>query len=202
MGSASSTVSSPEIADEAAPWRSAFLEDLAAMEGQEFAFSTMHAVNMSAKSGAVSYEPRARFCAFQCFWAELPDNAANPATRNKSIFATDMPAFTTHARTKKLSDLAPSGPEHGSTVEYMASGGGGQVEAVWWARNNLKQWRVRGRAFIIGPDIDSDKEGARTAKECLRRRMRVVLDDEAKDWSWERELTAHFGNLSPLMRGW
>lgn len=31
--------------------------------------------------------------------------------------------------------------------------------------------------------------------------MRVVNEEGKERWSWEKELTAHFGNLSPGMRG-
>jgi hypothetical protein len=50
---------------------------------------------------------------------------------------------------------------------------------------------------MIGPDIDSDE--ASSAREALMPYMREAGDTEK--WSWARELTAHFGNLSPLMRG-
>jgi hypothetical protein len=31
--------------------------------------------------------------------------------------------------------------------------------------------------------------------------MRVVDEEGKKGWSWKREVTGHFGNMSPGMRG-
>ncbi|KAI1828136.1 pyridoxamine 5'-phosphate oxidase-domain-containing protein [Xylaria intraflava] len=85
------------------------------------------------------------------------------------------------------------------------SGGGAAVEAVFWAREPAVQWRVRGRAYVLGPDIESSPEG-REVIALLKSRMRRVssphpASSEEREWSFTREITAHFGNLSPLMRG-
>lgn len=50
---------------------------------------------------------------------------------------------------------------------------------------------------MIGPDIDSDE--ASSVREAVKPHMRHV--GQTEKWSWSRELTAHFGNLSPFMRG-
>lgn len=69
------------------------------------------------------------------------------------------------------------------------------------------QWRIKGTAFVVAPDIeggeDKESSGVRTVKSEIGGRMRVVEDGEDKEgeWSWGRELTAHFGNCSPGMRG-
>lgn len=84
------------------------------------------------------------------------------------------------------------------------SGGGGMVEAVFWVEGKGTQWRVRGQAWILGSDID-DGEGAwaRQAVDLWMRRVKKQDGDGEGDeeWSWKREITAHFGNLSPMMRG-
>ncbi|KAK4610751.1 hypothetical protein CLAFUW4_13571 [Fulvia fulva] len=186
----------------AAPWKEAFLCDMDTMEGQEFAFSTLHntTFNMDSMHSGSEYssgfEPRNRFCAFRCFWAELPDNASNPAPRNEGAFVSDMPTFTTDVRTEKIPDLFA-----GCNEGLDGSGGGAPCEAVWWIRSTLRQWRVRGRAYVVGPDIEGDGKGALAVRQALRRRMRVVRKDGQRSWSWSKELTAQFGNLSPSKRG-
>ncbi|KAI0541070.1 pyridoxamine 5'-phosphate oxidase-domain-containing protein [Xylaria digitata] len=85
------------------------------------------------------------------------------------------------------------------------SGGGANVEAVFWARKPGVQWRVRGHAYVLAPDIESSSEG-REVIALLKSRMRLVASTDihaktGKEWSFAREITAHFGNLSPTMRG-
>jgi len=41
----------------------------------------------------------------------------------------------------------------------------------------------------------------RTVKSAVGARMRVVHEEQKDEWSWAKELTSHFGNLSPGMRG-
>ncbi|KAI1175085.1 pyridoxamine 5'-phosphate oxidase-domain-containing protein [Nemania sp. FL0916] len=105
--------------------------------------------------------------------------------------------------------------------KFQGSGGGGAVEAVFWARDPVVQWRVRGRAYVLAPDVESAPEG-REVMALLKSRMRrpksttTTTGSEAKtetetktktgteketEWSFAREITAHFGNLSPIMRG-
>ncbi|KAF4125240.1 hypothetical protein GMORB2_4079 [Geosmithia morbida] len=87
----------------------------------------------------------------------------------------------------------------------------------------MEKWRMRGcQVYIVGRDIES--EDCAPTREALSRYMRRAnasadLGEETREnqqqqqkqkqkqkqqeqeWSWNRELTAHFGNLSPLMRG-
>lgn len=100
----------------------------------------------------------------------------------------------------------------------MGSGGGGPVEAVWWVnvqpkedekdkKKIMSQWRIRGEAFVVGPDIEAHKDekeqssGVRTVKSQLGSRMRIVDEGKEGDWSWQREVRALFGNQSPGIRG-
>jgi pyridoxamine 5'-phosphate oxidase len=119
-------------------------------------------------------------------WTELPENKHNDAPKNERVFETDMPTFTTDVRMQKVPQLLATGDEK--------QAGGGPVEAVWWVQDTKTQWRMKGQAFVIG-----GTEGQDRVKEILRRRMRVV--GEEKPWSWEKEVTAHFGNMNPGMRG-
>lgn len=98
--------------------------------------------------------------------------------------------------------------------KLKGSGGGAVVEAMFWAREHGVQWRVRGRAYVLAPDIESSPAG-REVMALLKSRMRRLSSSpsspppssspqaagEEKEWSFAREITAHFGNLSPLMRG-
>lgn len=91
-----------------------------------------------------------------------------------------------------------------STAEKLkGSGGGAVVEAVFWARNHGAQWRVRGRAYVLAPDVETSPEG-REVVTLLKSRMRRLISPgggQESEWSFAREITAHFGNLSPIMRG-
>ncbi|EHK43548.1 hypothetical protein TRIATDRAFT_127437 [Trichoderma atroviride IMI 206040] len=166
------------MANREAPWRSAFLSHIQQMDSATFTLSTLHPLD------GHQVEPRARTVIFRGMWASLPDNHRNPAPRNPAVYTSDLPAITTDVRMEK--------PQ--STM-------GGPVEAVFWAKSSSTQWRLRGRAYIIGPDIES--EAAAPVRAALQPWMRAVGGaDEQKDaWSWSRELTSWFGNLSPLMRG-
>lgn len=116
----------------------------------------------------------------------------------------------------KVPELYPSSftstveNEAGANTDVSHSGGGGPVEAMFWAAPTGTQWRIRGRAWVLAAsDIALDSsEGAKAARDALQARMRRHAPDassnegkEDKDWDWEREINAHFGNLSPGMRG-
>ena len=145
-------------------------------------------------------------------WAELPVNPKNPAELNpEGIYETDLPTITSDARMEKIPELFQTGDPHSAEKkssnagERQQSGPGGPVEAVFWASKARTQWRLRGHAFVIGPDIDS--ETAAPVRAALKRHMRSPQGkDESSSppsstWSFGRELTAQFGNLSPTMRG-
>lgn len=200
MASTSSTK-----APQPAPWKSAFLEDLSKLESPEFVFSSLH----PAPEGSPSpYLPRARYCIFRGFWAELPENKHNEAPQNDKTFESEMPTFTSDIRMMKIPELFSSGSGHATKEEQMqGSGGGGPCEAVWWVKETGTQWRMKGEAFVVGEDIEghgeqsNESSGVRTVKSELGSRMRIVKEQGQEDWSWSKELTAHFGNNSPGLRG-
>jgi pyridoxamine 5'-phosphate oxidase len=177
-----------------APWRALFLSHIAKMGSAEFVFSTLHA--SEDPSSTVAYVPRARYCVYRGMWAQLPVNELNSAPQNERVYASDLLTLTTDARMAKVPELfGRSGESH----EASGSGGGGPVEAVFYVKETMTQWRFKGQAYIVGPDIDdSSSPGALTVKRKVGERMRV---ERQGDWSWATELTAHFGNLSPGMRG-
>lgn len=135
-------------------------------------------------------------------WGELPNNKHNNAPRNDRIYESDLPTFTTDVRSEKVWDLFATGDGHATNDEQIqGSGGGGPVEAVWWIKETGSQWRIKGRAFVVGNDIEGDgtqSSGVRTVKSEIGAGMRMVKEG---DWSWAKEVTGHFGNLSPQSRG-
>jgi len=158
-----------------------------------------------ASSGSTTpYVPRVRYCIFRGFWTELPENKHNDAERNPKVYESDLPTFTTDVRMEKVGEIFGSSAGHADSKEQtQGSGGGGPVEAVWWAKETGTQWRVKGRAYIVADDIEGAEEssGVRTVKSEVGKRMRIVDESKEKDWSWERELTGNFGNQSPGIKG-
>lgn len=137
-------------------------------------------------------------------WAELPENKHNEAPQNERVYETDLLTFTSDARMEKIPDIFASSAGHGEREQSRGSGGGGPVEAAFWIKEVMTQWRIKGEAFVVAPDIEGEGEessGVRTVKSEVGRRMRVVRVGKEGEWSWAKELTAHFGNLSPGMRG-
>lgn len=205
-----------------APWRSLFLEHVESMPSPEFILSTVRRVPSSSSSASYGIKagdgfthiPRARTCVFRGMWANLPVNPKNDAPLNPELFDSELLTFTTDVRMDKMPELwddVPARPDQDGKTgghdggKLEGSGGGGPVEAVFWAKEPAVQWRVRGRAYVLGPDVEGGEGEAQKTKDLLRRRMRKSGPQHATgqegDWSWSREVTAHFGNLSPGMRG-
>ncbi|KAM3080643.1 hypothetical protein ACMFMG_005578 [Clarireedia jacksonii] len=184
-----------------APWRPLFLAHLSNMDSPEFVLSSLSPCDD--KNSPTPYLPRARYCIFRGMWAELPENKHNDAPMNDRVYESDLPTFTTDVRMEKVPEIFASSQGHGEVAQSQGSGGGGPVEAVFWIKEVMTQWRFKGEAYIVGQDIEELQEssGTRTVKTKIGERMRVVKEKEKANWSWEKELTAHFGNLSPGMRG-
>lgn len=109
---------------------------------------------------------------------------------------------------QKVSDLFTTGPGKAKHEEQMVGcGGGGPVEAVFWVDEVKVQWRIRGTAWVVARDVEAEvgehgeTSGVRTLKAEIGERMRIVDQEKVPEWSWAKELTAHFGNCSPGMRG-
>ncbi|KAM0325894.1 hypothetical protein ACHAQA_007197 [Verticillium albo-atrum] len=173
--------SSPTATPVPAPWRSLFLQHIGTMPSPEFVLATLHSTGADASPGLV---PRARTCIHRGLFASLPVNPKNTAPLNPPAYESDLLTLTTDARMHKTPDLAP---------------GGAPVEAVFWAKEPATQWRVRGAAFVLPRDADADT--ALTARLLREMRPTGEGDDGVDGWSFSREVTAHFGNLSPVMRG-
>ncbi|KAK7743165.1 hypothetical protein SLS53_004250 [Cytospora paraplurivora] len=186
----------------AAPWRAQFLDHISKMDQQTFTLTTQHPINNASV-------PRARTCVLRGLWTTLPPNDRNKAPRNPPTYESDALAITTDARMEKVAELFASGEATGRGIS--SSGGGGPVEALFWVPQAQTQWRIRGHAWVLSPsDVESGNSGgAKAAREALSARMRradgdgdgAAADAGSGEWSWEREVVAHFGNLSPAMRG-
>ena len=179
-----------------APWRSLFLSHISQMGSPEFVLSTLHP--SEDESSPIPYVPRARYCVFRGMWAELPDNEYNDAPRNERVYASDLLTLTTDSRMAKVPEIfAGSAESH----EASQSGGSGPVEAVFFFREAMTQWRFKGKAYVLGPNIEDSSPGALMVKLKVGERMRALTEEGLGGWSWAREITAHFGNLSPTIRG-
>lgn len=103
---------------------------------------------------------------------------------------------------RNVSEIA--GQAEGACVN---SGGGGRVEAIFWIEGASAEWRFRGRAYVLGNDIESENAAAKLVRDKITQRMLPVSSSEKEKrgvneaWSFSRELTSCFGVLSPEMRG-
>ncbi|KAI9813697.1 MAG: hypothetical protein M1832_006125 [Thelocarpon impressellum] len=185
-----------------APWKPLFLDHISKLPSPEFVLTSLQP--STEKDAHVPFLPRLRYLIYRGMWAELPENKHNGAPKNARVYESELPTFTTDVRMEKVPQIFASSAGHGSLEQSQGSGGGGPVEAVWWVKDVMTQWRIRGEAFVIGQDIEGDGEessGVRTVKSEVGKRMHVIREGAEKEWSWSRELTGHFGNLSPVMRG-
>jgi pyridoxamine 5'-phosphate oxidase len=198
----------------AAPWRATFLSHVEGMDSPTFVLSTLHPIpplpgSSDERASQFQYTPRARTVVYRGLWASLPDNPKNTAERNPDVYESDLITITTDERMEKVPELFSTAS---TSAAAPLSRPAGPVEAVFWMPDVMTQWRFRGHAVVIGPDIEGDAGSA--ARAALTARMRSSSrsktgeeDDDTHDdatsrrWSWARELTAHFGNLSPVMRG-
>lgn len=190
----------------AAPWRAQLLDHISKLDSPTFTFTSLHP-----GKGSSQAEPRGRTCVFRGMWASLPPNDKNNAERNPDAYESDCLTLTTDARMAKVPELFGSG-ETGDSPASSSSGGGGPVEAMFWVAQTGTQWRLRGHAWVLShADIGGSGDnktaasspGARAARDAISARMRPTTSSGGGDkgWSWEREVEAHFGNLSPGMRG-
>ncbi|KAI9782846.1 MAG: hypothetical protein M1839_004597 [Geoglossum umbratile] len=146
----------------------------------------MPSFTLATTTGTPAYSPRLRTLIFRGFFAELPENKHNPADLNPRVYSSEMLAFTTDVRMSKVGELG-------------GGAGGGEVEACFWVEDVQTQWRVRGRCWFLG--------GAGQAEERARGEVGKYLclrPDAAappREWAFSQEVTAHFGNLSPELRG-
>jgi pyridoxamine 5'-phosphate oxidase len=111
----------------------------------------------------------------------------------------------------KVFDIFSTGKGKGSKEQSRSgTGGGGPVEAVYWVRDVMTQWRIRGKCWLVAADdVEGGTDAAQNSgtvsmKAEVGRYMRRVdgkQNDRDEDWSYKREVANHFENLSPMMRG-
>ncbi|OJD16796.1 hypothetical protein AJ78_03086 [Emergomyces pasteurianus Ep9510] len=188
-----------------APWRPLFQSHISKLTPPEFSLATVY----KDSSGAVY--PRVRTCIFRGFWTELDlretarkqlledDRGREENGVNPNVYESDLLTFTTDVRMDKIAQISSSSEE---TYCGNDAGAGGPVEAVFWIRDVMTQWRIKGRAFIIGGDNRGAGE-SRSRENIWQwvRRRENSADENVKRWSLEKEITAIFANLSPMMRG-
>lgn len=186
----------------AAPWKPLLEQHLEKLggAGAEFALATVSNAGL----------PRVRFCIFRGFFASLPENPYNKLPKNPAIYESDCPVFTTDARMNKVFDIFSTGKGRGDLRQSRSGcGGGGPVEAVFWVKEAMTQWRIRGKCWLIAADdVEGDSERAQNSgtlsmKAEIGRYMRPIGDhtNPQNNWSWKLEVENHFENLSPIMRG-
>lgn len=117
------------------------------MDSPEFVFTSLHPAD--SKDSPVPYVPRARTCIFRGMWTELPENKHNDAPRNERVYESDLLTLTTDVRMAKVPEIFASSSGHGNVGQSQGSGGGGPVEAVFWAKEVMTQWRFRGEACMF-----------------------------------------------------
>lgn len=135
--------------------------------------------------------PRVRTCGFRGFFGELKlhhsaeKQLKEEGEMNPSTYESDMITFTTDVRMAKVEQIKET---HGA------------IEVVFWVKEVMGQWRLKGTAFVIGDD--GNKAGEKTARSEIAKGLRKKSADTTDgEWSWEKEVTAYFANHSPLMRG-
>lgn len=171
-----------------APWKSLFLEHVSKQEDPYMAVAT---VQRDPKNG--SSIPRVRYCGFRGFFGELKlhhsaekqlkeENEMNP-----SVYESDLLAFTTDVRMQKIEQFG----------DFE-----GAIEVVFWVKELMAQWRLRGKAFVIGDDANksAEKESRAEVSKALMKKQNHS-ESSAEEWTWEKEVTAYFANHSPIMRG-
>ncbi|KKZ59932.1 hypothetical protein EMCG_05251 [[Emmonsia] crescens] len=188
-----------------APWRSLFHSHISKLASPEFSLATIYRDS----SGAVY--PRVRTCIFRGFWTDLDlreaarkqlledEGGRKESGINTNVYESDLLTFTTDVRMEKIAQIASSSDR---TSCGNTAGGGGPIEAVFWIKDAMTQWRIKGKTYIIGGD--SHDAGELRSRENIQqwvRRREGSADEDAKRWSWEKEITANFANLSPIMRG-
>lgn len=191
----------------AAPWRVDLLAHIEAMDEPSLTLATLHTTSSEPQQPTPTTHAtaRARTAIFRGMWAGLPVNPKNSAPLNPALYESDLPTITTDLRMDKARELGWQQQQPSASA-----GGSGRYpfEAVFWASSSRTQWRLRGdAAYVVTRDIDTPL--GRGTREGLARYMRRSsgappgnnVSQDNGGWSWSRELTAHFGNLSPMMRG-
>ncbi|KAK2880060.1 hypothetical protein FQN49_000607 [Arthroderma sp. PD_2] len=199
-----------------APWRSRFEEHIPVTGSPLLSFAT---VSRDSNGNA---SPRVRTCVLRGFFADLElhpkakrdmrlasDRARGLGPEepkkddddssyvNPKKYESDLLTITTDARSEKVGHIMST--DGNESV-------GGPVECLFWSPEACAQWRLKGKAYIIGGDsLDPMELKAREeVQKSMRLRGETAVDRHPeldRPWSWETEITTHLANLSPSMRG-
>ncbi|KAF3902966.1 hypothetical protein ABW20_dc0102509 [Dactylellina cionopaga] len=179
-----------------APWKQALISHV-----QNLACPTFSLATASNIGGVVA--PHVRTLVYRGFYAELPANKYNPVPGNAG-YSSNLITFTTDKRMEKFRDL---GGEEGIGASDSSTSRN-NVEACFWIPTKENpmignQWRIRGRCFVLPRDLDDEGDGTvKETKKWLVERLRRQSDGgNGEGFNFVREYKAHFGNLSPPLRG-
>lgn len=123
----------------------------------------------------------------------MPDHLGlNPRT-----LESDLLMITTDVRAGKAGEIESSDP----------TAPGGPVEILVWAKPVKMQWRIRGRAFVLGAN-PSEMIEQQSRQELIKWMRPATQKTESythpfaeKSWTFDREILASFANMGPGMRG-
>ena len=142
--------------------------------------------------------PRVRTLVFRGFLGALPESAHNPLLNHnpRGVLSSDCLTFTTDARMSKTGELLPNHRSGGNAT--VGTSGGAATELCFWCAATNNQWRVRGRCYLLA---DEDVDISPEITTVLERRLEPTGVPGRELWTWRREIQAHWGNLTPGMRG-
>jgi hypothetical protein len=173
-----------------APWRDILDSHLQQTQGYEFTIAT---IGYDAHKRPV---PRLRTCGCRGFFPELELHPKGQEAMdeqvegggNPPVFESDMLCFTTDARMEKLPQLESSG---------------NAIEAVFWLKDLMTQWRIKGTAYAIGDPTSNITESEKASREEIMKGLRVKghNDGDIANWTWDKAVTKYFANHSPVARG-
>ncbi|CAG8232919.1 unnamed protein product [Penicillium salamii] len=172
-----------------APWRDLLDSQLKQTPGYEFTIAT---IGYDSQQRPV---PRLRTCGCRGFFPELELHPKGQEAMdqqverggNPSVYESDMLTFTTDARMEKLPQLESSGQA---------------IEAVFWLKDLMTQWRIKGTAYAIGNPQGEDAEDERNSRQEIKKALRATNNDNSlSTWTWEKAVTKYFANHSPVARG-
>ncbi|KAK6350305.1 hypothetical protein TWF696_006536 [Orbilia brochopaga] len=175
-----------------APWRT-----LLSSQIRTLACPTLSLATVSSAGGVPA--PHVRTVIYRGFYGELPVNKYNPNPGNPG-FSSDLITFTTDKRMEKYKDL-------GGAEGINASTGNSNVEICFWipssAENPIigRQWRIRGKCFVLPRDLGGAEESVGEMRKWLVGKIRKDGGGDGEGFDFAREHKAHFGNLSPPLRG-
>ncbi|KAJ5697803.1 hypothetical protein N7488_011487 [Penicillium malachiteum] len=187
----SSTSAMDQPRNTKAPWRDLLDSHLKRNSGYEFNIATI------ARDSDGDPVPRVRTCGYRGFFPELDLHPSGQKdmddqvgeNQNPPIYESDMLTFTTDSRMEKLDHLKTSARA---------------IEAMFWLKDTMTQWRVKGRAYHIGGPSDPEKKFyEHLARDQIGKGLRVKenQDGDTAKWTWDNAVTKYFANHSPVMRG-